>query len=59
MTDEIGFDLDFDDLIYMERSTFETFIDPSQAIVLKRLWKFQETYSDMNFYRKQWEDLDD
>ena len=31
-----------DDLLYMERSTFSTFIDPSQAAVLREIWKRQE-----------------
>ena len=41
-----------DDLLYMERSTFSAFVDPSQAMVLLEIWRRQERGDTRTFAEK-------
>jgi len=49
---EKDLDLEYEDLLYMERSTFRTFIDDSQAAHLLLLWANREKADNDNFMRK-------
>jgi hypothetical protein len=50
--EEHDLDLDYEDLLYMERSTFRTFIDDSQAAHLLLLWAHGEKADNDAFMRK-------
>ena len=43
-------DLDYEDRKYMEHSTFATFIDDSQAAILRQLWWNRERGDNLAFY---------
>jgi len=51
-TEDRTLDLEYEDLRYMEQSTFSTFIDETQAAELTRLWNLREKADDAEFYRE-------